>query len=189
MYLWMKVLLAVNRMASGQLLTVHRCWNSPPLTVIAWQACCTKNSWSKRHQACCILSFHPLQWHSLAYPMCYIIGMNDDLQMTPQEVTKSEIEWLWGHTTSRTWQEWDQVITEARQLTCFVLPIDLSSDCLNNAWHHEKNGQESHHTVPILSAALPVVCYPVVTVILQIESVNGRPLIVEVRAHKDQGDP
>jgi hypothetical protein len=80
------------------------------------------------------------------------------------------------------------VIIEARQLASFVLPIDLSSDCLNTARHHEKNGQEPHHAVSILSLALPVVCHPVVMLILQRESVNGRPLIVEVTAHEDLGD-
>jgi hypothetical protein len=55
--------------------------------------------------------------------------------------------------------------------------------CLNTAWHREKNGQESHHAVPTLSEALPIVRRQIV----QTETAKRRPLPIKAVAHKYLG--
>jgi hypothetical protein len=53
------------------------------------------------------------------------------------------------------------VITEAIQLVCFILPINLGTNSLNTTRYCEKNGQKPRHAVVALRAMLPMVYCPV----------------------------
>jgi hypothetical protein len=82
------------------------------------------------------------------------------------------------------------VIAEATKLLRFVLSIVLGSGCLKYCMTSREHWQESQHVVPTLSAVLLTVCHQVarvVTVNVQIETVNRGPLIAEVIAHKYPG--
>jgi hypothetical protein len=78
-----------------------------------------------------------------------------------QLVLHVTIPFRWLHSR----QERDRVIAKATHLACFVLSIDRGSGCLNTAQHREKDGQEPHGLVPILTSTLPVAFPPVVSVV------------------------
>jgi hypothetical protein len=79
------------------------------------------------------------------------------------------------------------VIAEATILARFVLSLELVTGCINIASILEKNGQEPHHAVPTLSAALPIARHALFAVIFMIETVNRMPLIFKAVPHKDLG--